>query len=521
MAHLGNLSGLFFSHQLQPDDDLEKAKFATRSEAARYAASIRWKGNVKGDDDGVDTPEKIAKDAVVLRSDFDDFLQKAKLQSANPPPMTPEQWQNYTGSADYVDVFIAGVRNTVPSRRLLQLEQEVCALGERARALALARTPVIEILTTDKRAEIREARRRLVKDLVSESGDIFGGRTGVGDSKTVDITFNDERYETEGFVLALTINENSPDFVSKIEEFFNSAPKVPLAIKKKVDALVAFDRSDKTEVDGTGETVPMPKQTVARLENYLARQLRGALEVGSAKWIQDLTGKPVDEWNQARAALGNAEEMDFEVRLRQEKARNVAYAEVMREMGIEMGLAPTTQQSGKWAKKLQADVSSIFPSRAVAKVTAKYKPLFIKKTSGGGSWNTYDAQLNTDGTTSTNLHEFMHAVTYADPVARAVENAFLERRRMGDPSRTREQYDVSERITAIEPYDAVRGKYGGTYVKDDLSDGYAGRKYFSGKGNPTESLTRGLEFLVADTHGSDDDDHRNMTMGVLIMLGQE
>jgi hypothetical protein len=88
---------------------------------------------------------------------------------------------------------------------------------------------------------------------------------------------------------------------------------------------------------------------------------------------------------------------------------------------------------------------------------------------------------------------------------------------MGDPKRTREQYDVSERITAIEPYDSVRGKYGGAYVKDQLSDPYAGRKY--SLGGATESLTRGLEFLVADRFNSDDDDHKNFTLGALIMAG--
>jgi hypothetical protein len=196
----------------------------------------------------------------------------------------------------------------------------------------------------------------------------------------------------------------------------------------------------------------------------------------------------------------------------------------MKDMGIEMGLQPRTVQNGPVARKLAEEVASIFPSAIVRRVATFFGALDIKKQSGGGIWRMTKRQIGTSGDRSTNLHEYMHAATDADPVLRSLENAFLERRRMGDPWRTREQYDVNERITALEPYDAsVKRKYPDErWVKDDLHNPYAGRKYEVGSRNngATESLSVGIQYLVSDG-GSTDDDHKNMTLGALIMAGMK
>jgi hypothetical protein len=529
VADLGNLSGLFFSHQLQPDDDLEKAKFATRSEAARYAASIRWKGNVKGDDDGVDTPLKLAQDASVLRKEYGDFLDDTSAGMSG-ILLSPDEWQLYgfqAGDQRYVSVYIGGVRNTVPTKKLLQLEQKVCAIGERARALAQASVVFDEPLTEEQQGEINLARQAMEKNITEQSGGVLGGYNGQP-SKAINIYHQDESFGGPGFYIGLhtmadwnlvSPKETEGGFMADLDEFFSGAKKVPTGVKKAYDALVKFQASDKTyEPDkDDAEPVPMSEAAIRRTTRLLLNNLNKSLLRNGNKWIESLTGKPLTQWSKERRDLGDPDETKYELAQRNEKKLADAYADVMRGMGIDIGRPPQTVKDGKYDRKLQEDVREIFPSRIVAEVQKSFGAIRTIKIPGGGSWNTIGSVMKTSGGRSTNLHEFMHAATYADPVLRSLENAFLERRRMGDPKRTREQYDVSERITALEPYDSVRGKYGGTYVKDQLSDPYAGRKY--SLGGATESLTRGLEFLVADRFNSDDDDHKNFTLGALIMAG--
>lgn len=530
MADLGNLSGLFFSHQLEPDDDMEKAKFASRSEAARYAASIRWKGNVKGDDDGVDTPEKIAKDAKVLRGEYDDFLDKAAKTLSGLAPMTQEQWQSYTGDEDYVDVVIAGKRNTVPSMKLLQLEQRVCALGERARALAKVSVVYDEPMTEEKKTEVRFAREALEKSIIEESGGFLGSITGVAKSKAINLYHQSENFGGSGFYIGLhpqadwtlrSPKDTEGGFMADLDIFFADAKKVPPGVKKAYDALAGFHRSDKmNDAYADREPQPMSEMAIRQTTKKLLEELNKSLFRNSGKWIENLTGKPRAEWNKARTDLGDPEEMVYETKQKNEKKLADEYANVMRGMGIEVGAIPKTAKNGKYELILQQQVSEIFPSRIVKEVQSQMGALNIKKVARAGSYNFFGNTIETDGTKSTNLHEFTHAATYANRVLRSLENVFLERRRMGDPKRTREQYDVSQRITALEGMSSVKGKYGGYYVKDQLSDYYAGRKYGSAK-SPTESLTRGVEYLVADIHGSDDDDHKNFAFGALIMAGTE
>ena len=505
------------------EEDLEKAKFASRSEAARYAANQRWKGHVKDDDD-VDTPEKIAKDAAVLRGEYDDFLYEVgKRTTWTTASMSVDYWKNENQQGDYVTVFLPGGSQVVPTKQLLLLEQKVCALGARARAIAEASFVPEKVLTDEEKRAVSEARLRLALDLRKQTGFTFGGKNMYGDSKVVDLVWRGEGYKEKGFGLELQIERDDPDYVSKIEEFFGSAPKVPLRIKRAVDALVAFDRSDKTHtVYGDSEPVPMSEQRIRNEKENFLRQLRGAIVVSGAKWIKDLNGKPVTEWNQARIDLGSVEEYAWDIAQKNARRLGDAYASVMKDMGIEMGLQPRTRQNGPVAKKLKEEVASIFPSQIVERVSKSYGTLNIKKVVSGGKWRSSMSTIETDSSRGTNLHEFMHAATYSDPVLRSLENAFLERRRMGDPTRTREQYDVSERITALEPYDSsVKTKYPfEKWVKDQLTDPYAGRKYERIRG-ATESLTRGIEYLVTSTHNSDDDDHKNFTLGALIMAGMK
>jgi len=195
----------------------------------------------------------------------------------------------------------------------------------------------------------------------------------------------------------------------------------------------------------------------------------------------------------------------------------------MKEMGIKIGgdlrlLGNKTTAQSKFVK----DVVEIFPSNAIEAVNQNFPAMRVKKTSdfGGGVWLRHQQVIETSGTRDTNIHEFTHAVTDAVPVARVMENVFLQRRRMGDPARTREQYDVTERITKLEPYAEQGGDYiGSSFVRDHLSDPYAGRKYGIGFNGPTESLTRGMEYLFADRYSSNDEDHKNLAMGTLIMIG--
>lgn len=52
--------------ELFEEDEVEKASFASRSEAARYAASIRWKGNVKEENDPDNPVTEAGKEAMRL-----------------------------------------------------------------------------------------------------------------------------------------------------------------------------------------------------------------------------------------------------------------------------------------------------------------------------------------------------------------------------------------------------------------------------------------------------------------------
>ena len=329
---------------------VQKASFGgDRSAAGRYAAEQRWKGHVKQDDGGRDTVEKLTKDATTLKADFDAFLDSGRYEEQQKGILTQEEWKTYSGNQQYVVTDINGVKTRVPSVKLLELEQRVCKIGERARAFAAEKFPEFQ-----------------------------------------------------------TMNERN-------------------------------------------------------------------------------------------------------------KNATIEYRNVMKEMGIQMGAKLKIKGTKTYTPThFERNVNEIFPSKAIEGVNAMFPTMKVQKNgTGGGAFYSVQGIIDTDGTRVTDVHEYMHAVTFASPIARVMENAFLERRRMGDPARTREQYDVKERITELESYE-----YSSTnYVKDKLTDPYAGKKYYHELDGPTESLTRGLQYLIADTYKSTDEDHKNMTMGTLIMIG--
>ena len=346
---------------------VQKASFGgDRSAAGRYAAEQRWKGHVKQDDGGRDTVEKLTKDATTLKANFDAFLDRGRYEEQQKGILTQEEWKTYSGNQQYVSVIINSKKEIVPSVKLLELEQRVCKIGERARAIA--------------------------------EKNIAGQQTGL---------------EQTGL-----------------------DPKLVLHLS----------------------------------------------------WEQKF-----------------------------ERRKTAEYKNVMEEMGISVGGKLKLMGSATYTRtNLERHVNEIFPSKVIKDVRAMFPTMKVQKnSSGGGAFYSVQGIIDTDGTRVTDVHEYMHAVTFASPIARVMENAFLERRRMGDPARTREQYDVKQRISKLEPY-----RNGSTnYVTDKLTDPYAGKKYYHQLDGPTESLTRGLQYLIADTWKSQDEDHKNMTMGTLIMIG--
>ena len=170
--------------------------------------------------------------------------------------------------------------------------------------------------------------------------------------------------------------------------------------------------------------------------------------------------------------------------------------------------------------KFATDIHTFFPDQAIKIFGDRYGGLKVTKASrGGGHWNVADVKILTDMSEGTNIHEFMHALTYADKRAYFVERAFLMRRRTAGG---RDNEPIKKRIvngwekTKLS-YDGGRGKRSDSkYIRDQFTDEYTGRHYDDGH---TETMTTGLDRLAEGGSHIGDQDHTNTVLGLLIAIG--
>lgn len=175
----------------------------------------------------------------------------------------------------------------------------------------------------------------------------------------------------------------------------------------------------------------------------------------------------------------------------------------------------TQEQKTKFA----TDIHTFFPAKAIKIFSDKYGSLKVTKSKGGGHWMVDDAKILTDMSESTNIHEFMHALTFADSRAQFVERAFLMRRQTVGG---RNHQTIKERIVngwerPKQTYDGGRGKrFDSLYIRDEFEDQYTGRFYIS---NHTETMSTGVDRLSEGGTGIEDQDHINTVLGLLVAIG--
>jgi hypothetical protein len=205
------------------------------------------------------------------------------------------------------------------------------------------------------------------------------------------------------------------------------------------------------------------------------------------------------------------------------------FAEVLKDLGVsgqsQIGTPDQLRISSGTASKVLKDkfvkqIHTYFPASVIQNFKDKYpQGLKLTKSNSGGHWSGLQAKIQSDLTLSTNLHEFMHAVTYADPRANFVERAFYMRRRTNGG---RGNQPIQERVKngwekPKKTYDGGLGKRSDSdYIRDEFHSQYTGRYYADGY---TETMTTGLDRIAGRGSSIEDQDHTNTVIGLLVAIG--
>jgi hypothetical protein len=495
--------------ELVQDDDFEKAKFATRSEAARYAASIRWKGNVKGDDDGGRDP--VLEQAIGRVRAMVNQLGRLPMGSAADDEVFAADWSKVVDTL-FVHVTDKGF---IPTAPVMAVETEIRALGKmvyesltgsgaadsaeeadkreleamrtKQTTLELAEVALAKVMSSPALAGIdqelrvlRKEHREASKAMMQATKDMADNKVPWGNRQTPE--------QREAYYKAFAER--------KIQQKLKAELKLQMDSKqKKIDEVVrntVFRTAEGESIFLSGaakhaektfqEAIVRSSVTgvdLAEAVTKLVSQYRGTggqLQIKAAKMKGDLMGKP-------------SEGADF-------------------------------------VQKYVGDIATHMPKEWVDDVNAKYgASLVLVKTKGGGSWAQLTREISTSGTTQVNLHEFIHAAMYASPVRQAIEHAHLSKRTFGSASApidgSFQSKIVKGRQKTVGTIDYPTGESisQGNYVKDKWVDPYSGRIYNSGG---TEVVTVGYDsfsrsgWRASATLGKLDMEQVYLTLGLLM-----
>jgi Arc/MetJ-type ribon-helix-helix transcriptional regulator len=483
---------------------LQKGRFASRSEAGRYAANIRWQNHQKEEDD----PQKRA-DALRKRGqELADRAERLSLMVGEGyrfSPLSVHQYNNgYLDSVESVIVLVPLLSRTgKPTGKfreqrlyhpeLMRLMDDVVAFGHDVETEVKRR---IADANPDRLARVAELDRLV--ELATDEADAMSELRG-------DINAYARGWSDENPFLKAELMSPKPytDLVRNLSEEQKAGLEDLHKAYGELKSLAA--------AKGYGEEYRAASDALDAKEQALLKSYASAGISFEAS--QALQAKKYDLISQ-RNAISN------EFRLAQPHL-----IDLMKSM-VSMGTVKF-EASGmmQLVEKFQKSVNTIIPDALIQRTNdhnATKVGMKLKKTRSGGHYKNLTREIATDSSDSTNIHEFGHNLTYAMPFFRFAEKAYLDRRSMGRSQDSRNDTKFSERLLVgrqVTHQTTTEGYSGeGPYYRDDWSDTYAGRVYGDGA---RETLTRGLETLIGEygdiSRYKPDWDHWAFTAGSLIV----
>jgi hypothetical protein len=341
---------------------LEKGRFASRSEAGRYAANIRWQNNQKEEDD----PQKRTAN---LRKRAEDLANRLRvIETQNPLYHFPERnvTANDLDEAGNPMLGADGQPKTVTtvtySEELMKLHDDVVSLGADIGAEVMRRAG------GDVEASIAAQEEKLnaqLMELQDKNDDLNVIRSLMMWGSNRWLEANGARVDA---VLAKYCTPEEAAFLKDPENrsaFSFAGTAEAKEIRKQMLSILKKKFNANKDIIDTDLAVQF-----ARLQ-----QRKNDLSVLSV--VTDIT------------------------------------REVLGEMVPIGGVAPEVGNGGKLVNAFKSDVQSIFPDALVTRVNYDNKfsdvgKLTVKSTKYGGSFSLLDRTVKTSGERSTNIHEFMH-----------------------------------------------------------------------------------------------------------------
>lgn len=465
--------------ELVQDDDFEKAKFATRSEAARYAASIRWKGNVKGDDGGGRDPvleQEIGRVRGMVAQ-----LGLLSKGSKSDDEIFAADWSKVV---DTMFVHVTETNSWVPTAPVMAVETEIRALGKM----------VYETLTASDEFNTPEQIQAIAEKAKVERDEFLA----LAELELQKVLMRP--------VLAQTVEE-----LAVLKEEHRVASKAMMQATK-----------DYADNQGTRDNPPTNEMREAQIRAFGERRVQQKLKARLKQKIEFRQQK-IDEVTRNTMVLAPSGESVYldtapkwaENRYQQAISSGnpssakffeavTSMVSLYRGTGGQLQVVPTSDKGtpserAVFLKKFVDDVAKHMPTEWVDEVNkASGGSIFVTRTSGGGSWSLLNQEIRTTGTTQVNLHEFIHSAAWASDTRQAIEHAHLSKRTYGfqgdDIDKPFAQKIVDGRQSQVGGIRYPKGESvdDGIYIKDKWVDPYSGRIYAAGG---TEVITVGYDSL--------------------------
>lgn len=482
-----------------------KGRFASRSEAGRYAANIRWQNNQKEEDD----PKKRAEALRVRGAKLADRWQEIQDNISVNPIKDIDEYEASGDGPPYrkgyltvplldADGVVIGKQEAgVSPKAEMDLHEDIIAFGADLRAEAMRRlgiTSVEELETEIKtiREELYNEYQRLLKvqDQYYAAFQIINGFKATYEDSTL----------AKGEALADEMLMQLTPAELELRSGMQDALKVWQAEPNNVDKRRAFDRLE------------------SQFNDVLKTKF-GYNKLGYREVIREDLKSIIDELQETKSAPARLAETVQEL-----------IKEILPVGNEEVYLL----SNSKTAKGLSNTIKKWIPDAIIEVVNKRLIPtrgLKVTKSQGGGHWQPSANKIQTDGSEGTNIHEAMHMIASSDPFFNRAEKLILERRKAGTSADSRSstrfvdrlRVGVQQSVGQITDGGFTYGK-GYNYFPDNFYRQYAGKVYVDGS---RETLTTGMELVTGTvrTYTNDsasagtDWDHYDSTLGLLIVGG--
>jgi len=444
------------------NEDMEKAKFASRSEAGRYAAHIRWARENGQEPLTPDEWRARQSGATVVAPPPPEpqptmtALDRAKQMLASPEIRELIDAAKDLASSQAVDPTAAeGIGSMIPSMvatHAFGADRKFWLDGLRMSAGSV------------KLIEDVEAVGKLVSDIVDER---MIARFGSADPQKII-----DQNKAEAEKLYDELQEIDRQFISPQ---VNSANERRLWERQTYGERYGNLMDEWSSVEGTSES---------RMAAYReAQQIKKGLQ--DAAFIQKV-GVTREEafdrlWDARKKATTEVVSGHAEI-----------IREVLRELVPMGGVTPLVH--GAKAADFKKLIMDVFPSKVIEEVNAMAKlrskngkGITLTKSTGGGHWQrlstvgkTVGPKILADESEDTRIHEFTHAIVEYSPMFAALDNLAWNYRRLGAYKADRSTTTYLDR--AMRPAEGVApGVYtSASRVQDEYPEPYAGNRYSDG-----------------------------------------